>query len=147
MINNLTLVGRLTREAELKYTHSGTAVATFNLAVERPYQKAQGKKETDFINCVVWKGTAEALSNYTSKGSLIGLTGRIQTRSYENNEGRKVYVTEVIAENIKFLEPKRTNQSHSDTKQGNYTGKDETAPEEVFEDDSNVDTSDDDLPF
>lgn len=148
MINNVTLVGRLTRDAELRFTGSGIAVASFNLAAERPYTSANGNKETDFIQCVVWKKTAEALSNYTRKGSLIGLTGRIQTRNYEGNDGKKVYVTEVVAENIKFLESKKTSDKQSSSNQGNYTKsapKDDRDPFE--ENNDNVSISDDDLPF
>ncbi len=106
MINNLTLVGRLTKACDLRYTASGTAVASFTLAVERQFKNSNGEKETDFINCVAWKHTAEALANYTDKGHRIGLTGRIQTRSYENSEGKKIFVTEVVAEQVTFLEPK-----------------------------------------
>lgn len=106
MINNTTLVGRLTRNPELRYTGNGIAVLSFNLAVERNYTNAQGERETDFINCVAWRGTAETLSNFAVKGSLIGITGSIQTRNYENNEGRTVYVTEVVVDNFQMLEPK-----------------------------------------
>ena len=106
MINNVVLVGRLTRDAELRYTGSGIAVASFTVAVERPYTNAQGERETDFINCVAWRKTAEIISNYTRKGSLVGVTGRMQTRNYTNNEGRKVYITEVVCENFQMLEPK-----------------------------------------
>jgi single-strand DNA-binding protein len=106
LINNTTLVGRLTRNPELRYTGSGIAVLSFNLAVERNYTNSQGERETDFINCVAWRGTAETLSNFAVKGSLIGITGNIQTRNYENNEGRTVYVTEVVVDNFQMLEPK-----------------------------------------
>lgn len=148
MINNVTLVGRLTRDAELRYTGSGIAVTSFNLAVERPYTSANGNKETDFIQCVVWKKTAEALSNYTRKGSLIGLTGRIQTRNYEGNDGKRVYVTEVVAENIKFLESKRTSDKQSGRTQGDYTNSNKKDDSDPFESNNdNTDISDDDLPF
>lgn len=106
MINNTTLVGRLTRNPELRYTGSGIAVLSFNLAVERNYTNSQGERETDFITCVAWRGTAETLSNFAVKGSLIGITGNIQTRNYENNEGRTIYVTEVVVDNFQMLEPK-----------------------------------------
>lgn len=106
MINNTTLVGRLTRNPELRYTGSGIAVASFTLAVERNYTNAQGERETDFINCVVWRGAAENFANFAVKGSLIGVTGNIQTRNYENNEGRTIYVTEVVVDNFQMLEPK-----------------------------------------
>jgi len=106
LINNTTLVGRLTRNPELRYTGSGIAVCSFNLAVERNYKNSQGERETDFINCVVWRGTAETLANFAVKGSLIGVTGNIQTRNYENNEGQTIYVTEVVVDNFQMLEPK-----------------------------------------
>ena len=93
MINNVTLVGRLTRDPELRYTGNGTAVVSFTIAADRPFTNSQGEREADFINCVAWRRTAEVVSNYTHKGSLVGVTGRIQTRSYENNEGRTVYLT------------------------------------------------------
>lgn len=147
MINNVVLVGRLTRDAELRYTGSGTAVASFAIAAERAFTNAQGERETDFINCVVWKKTAEALSNYTRKGSLIGVTGRIQTRNYTNNEGRKIYVTEVVAESVQFLEPKKANESRSENPEGDYTKTKEKDDEDPFDENENVDISDDDLPF
>ncbi|HIZ71244.1 MAG TPA: single-stranded DNA-binding protein [Candidatus Atopostipes pullistercoris] len=111
MINNTTLVGRLTRDPELRYTGSGIAVVSFNLAVERNYTNAQGERETDFINCVAWRGLAETLANFSVKGSLIGITGSIQTRNYQNNEGRTVYITEVVADNFQMLEPKSVTDS------------------------------------
>jgi single-strand DNA-binding protein len=106
MLNRVVLVGRLTKDPELKYTPSGVAVANFTLAVNRPFSNQQGEKETDFINCVVWRKPAENVANYLKKGSLAGVDGRLQTRSYENNQGQRVYVTEVTAESVQFLEPK-----------------------------------------
>ena len=109
MINNVTLVGRLTKDIELKYTSNGLAVAQFTLAVARDFANQNGEKETDFINCVIWRKQAETLANYARKGTLIGLTGRIKTRSYDNQEGQRVYVTEVNAERFNFLEKKAEN--------------------------------------
>ena len=111
MINNTTLVGRLTKNPELRYTGSGIAVVSFSLAVERNYTNAQGERETDFINCVAWRGTAETLANFSVKGSLIGVTGSIQTRNYQNNEGRTVYITEVVVDNFQMLESKSVTDS------------------------------------
>lgn len=111
MINNVTLVGRLTKDPELRYTGSGIAVVSFSLAVERNYTNAQGERETDFINCVAWRGLAETLARFSVKGSLIGVTGSIQTRNYQNNEGRTVYITEVVADNFQMLEPKSVTDS------------------------------------
>lgn len=104
MINNVVLVGRLTRDVDLRYTSNGTAYASFTLAVERNFKNQSGEKETDFINCVMWRKPAENLANYTKKGSLIGIEGRIQTRNYDNQQGQRVYVTEVLAEKFSFLE-------------------------------------------
>lgn len=106
MINNVSLTGRLTRDAELKYTQGGTAVAQFTLAVSRQFTNQQGERESDFINCVVWRKSAENFSKFTHKGSLVGVEGHIHTRTYDNKEGQKVYVTEVIVENFALLEPK-----------------------------------------
>lgn len=113
MINNVTLVGRLTKDPELKYTGSGTAVATFTLAVNRNFTNASGEREADFVNCVIWRKPAETLANYAKKGTLIGVVGRIQTRNYENQQGQKVYVTEVVCDNFQLLEPKKDNQQNN----------------------------------
>lgn len=106
MINNVVLVGRLTRNVDLRYTSNGTAYASFTLAVERNFKNQNGEKETDFINCAMWRKAAENFANFTHKGSLVGVEGRIQTRNYENQQGQKVYVTEVLAENFSLLEPR-----------------------------------------
>lgn len=108
MINNVVLVGRLTRDPELRYTPQNQAVGTFGLAVNRQFKNANGEREADFINCVIWRQQAENLTNFAKKGSLIGITGRIQTRSYENQQGQKVYVTEVVADNFQMLESNKT---------------------------------------
>ncbi|HET0714595.1 TPA: single-stranded DNA-binding protein [Streptococcus pneumoniae] len=117
MINNVVLVGRLTRDAELRYTQSNIAVTTFTLAVNRPFKNEAGEREADFINCVIWRQLAENLANWAKKGSLIGVTGVIQTRSYDNQQGQRVYVTEVVASNFQLLESRNSqqnNQSHQD---------------------------------
>lgn len=139
MINNVTLVGRMTRDAELRYTPQNQAVATFTLAVNRNFKNANGEREADFINCVIWRQQAENLANWAKKGALIGITGRIQTRSYENQQGQRVYVTEVVAEQFQLLESQkeRSNQGQS---QG-YS----QAPD--FGRSEPMDISDDDLPF
>ena len=114
MLNNVCLVGRLTKDPELRYTPSNQAVATFSLAVNRNFKSQNGEREADFINCVIWRQQAENLSNWVKKGALIGITGRIQTRSYENQQGQRVYVTEVIADNFQLLEfNKQNNQGQS----------------------------------
>ena len=104
MMNSVCLVGRTTKDPELKYTGNNIAVASFSLAVNRNFKDANGERETDFINCVIWRQQAENLANWVKKGALIGITGRIQTRSYENQQGQRVYVTEVVAENFQMLE-------------------------------------------
>ena len=104
MINNVVLVGRITRDPELRYTPQNQAVATFSLAVNRQFKNANGEREADFMNCVIWRQQAENLANWAKKGALIGVTGRIQTRNYENQQGQRVYVTEVVADSFQMLE-------------------------------------------
>jgi single-strand DNA-binding protein len=113
MLNNVILIGRLTKDPEMRYTPSGQAVTTFTLAVDRGYQNQQGQKEVDFISIVTWAKTAENVANFVKKGRLVAIEGRIQTRNYENNEGKKVYVTEVVADQVKFLESAKDNRSET----------------------------------
>jgi len=117
MINRVVLVGRLTKDPELRYTANGIAVASFTLAVNRPFSNAQGQKEADFINVVVWRKQAENVANFLKKGSQAGVDGRIQTRSFDNNEGRRIFMTEVVGDSVQFLEPRGasggTNQNSS----------------------------------
>ena len=109
-MNNVSLVGRLTKDVELRQTGSNTAVATFTLAVNRNRKNENGEREADFINCVMWRQQAENLANWAKKGSLIGITGRIQTRSYDNQQGQRIYVTEVVAESFQLLESRTTRE-------------------------------------
>ena len=104
MINRVVLVGRMTRGPELRRTPQGDAVTSFTLAVNRNYTSRDGQQQADFINCVVWRKPAENVERYCSKGSLVGVEGRIQTRSYDNSQGQKVYVVEVICDSVQFLE-------------------------------------------
>lgn len=106
MINKVVLIGRLTKDPELRTTSNGTSVCSFNLAVNRKIQQ-QGQPDADFISCVAWGKSADNMTTYLHKGSLIGVEGRIQTRSYDNQQGQRVYVTEVQCESVQFLEPKR----------------------------------------
>lgn len=138
MINNVVLVGRLTKDPDLRYTGSGTAAASFTLAVNRSFKNADGNREADFINCVIWRKSAETLANYARKGTLLGITGRIQTRNYENQQGQRVYVTEVVAENFQLLE-KREESTREQPQQPNGN--------DPFANSSSIDISDDDLPF
>lgn len=106
LINQVTLVGRLTKDPELKITQDGIAVANVTLAVSRNFKNSNGEVETDFVQCTLWRKTAENTVQYCRKGTIVGITGRIQTRSYENHEGRKIYVTDVVADNVRFLSSK-----------------------------------------
>lgn len=107
MINQVTLVGRLTKDPELKRTSEGTPVTNVTVAVNRQYRNQNGEIEADFVQCTLWKKTAENTSRFCRKGSLIGITGRIQTRYYDNQEGKRIYVTEVLADSVRFLEQKK----------------------------------------
>lgn len=141
MLNRVILIGRLTRDPELRYTPNGTATTTFNLAVDRPFTNGNGEREADFISIVTWRQLAETCANYLRKGRLTAIEGRIQVRNYENNEGKRVYVTEVVADNVRFLESNRDqNHQESNTLQRNNN--------DPFSDDGKqINISDDDLPF
>ena len=151
MINNVVLVGRMTRDAELKYTGNNIAVATFSLAVNRNFKDANSERETDFINCVIWRQQAENLANWAKKGALIGITGRIQTRSYENQQGQRVYVTEVVAENFQMLESRAAREGGNAN--GGYNQSQQQAPSysknngNPFGNSNPMDIQDSDLPF
>ena len=106
MINSVVLVGRLTKDPELKYTQGGVAVTRFTLAVNRPFSNQQGQREADFVNCVTWRKQAENMANFLRKGSLAGIEGRIQTSNFEGKDGNRVFMTEVVADSVQFLEPK-----------------------------------------
>ncbi len=171
MMNRVVLVGRLTKDPELKYTPSGVAVASFTLAVNRSFTNQSGEREADFINCVVWRRPAENVANFLKKGSLAGVDGRIQTRNFEGQDGRRVFMTEVVAESVQFLEPRSANQGDRGGSPG-YSGggqRDQNNPysqnqnqqrnnnnnnnytrvdEDPFANDGQpIDISDDDLPF
>ena len=142
MINNVVLVGRLVRGPELRYTPSNQAVATFSLAVNRNFKSQNGEREADFINCVIWRQQAENLANWAKKGALIGITGRIQTRSYENQQGRQVYVTEVVADNFQLLESRKDREA-GQSQEYNQPDFSRQTPMNA----NPMDISDDDLPF
>lgn len=162
-MNTVQLVGRLTRDIELKFTASGTATGSFNLAVNRNFTNQQGEREADFINCVIWRKAAENLANWTRKGSLIAIDGRLQTRSYDNKHGQKVYVTEVVVNSFDLLESKETTnnravQQYSQQSQGqaqaNYNTQGQNSVQSSFGTSSSfmneghpIDISEDDLPF
>ena len=116
MLNRAILTGRLTKDPDVKATQSGVSVANFTLAVNRAFTNKQGEREADFINCVAFRKQAENVGQYLKKGALVGVDGRIQTRTYENNEGRTIYITEVVCDNVQFLESKNQ-QSQSQQNQ------------------------------
>lgn len=163
MINNVVLVGRLTKDMDLRYTSSGTAVGSFTLAVNRNFTSQSGNREADYVNCVIWRKPAETMANYTRKGSLVGVVGRIQTRFYDNPQGQRVYVTEVVCERFQLLESKevseqRQNQSpvmpqnqptaeQSNTTGANYSPDFGAGSDPFGGSGSTIDISDDDLPF
>lgn len=151
MLNRVVLLGRLTKDPELRYTQNGTAVATFTLAVDRRVTNQQGERETDFIPIVVWSKQAELCAQYLGKGRQAAVEGRIQVRNYENNEGRRVYVTEVVAENVQFL---GGGQGSGDFEQRTPVFSGDGKPSRNFQNDNPfaddqrpIDISDDDLPF
>lgn len=113
MINRVVLVGRLTKDPELKYTQGGVAVTRFTLAVNRAFSNQQGEREADFINCVTWRKQAENTANFLRKGSLAGIEGRIQTSSFDGQDGKRVFMTEVVADSVQFLEPRSANSERS----------------------------------
>jgi len=160
MLNRVVLVGRLTKDPELRYTPNGVAVANFTLAVNRPFTNQQGDREADFINIVIWRRQAENVANYLKKGSLAGVDGRMQTRSYENNQGQRVYVTEVMAESVQFLESRNASQNRDEFpdntfgQQGFQNPNEQSKQKKDFRNDDpfsndgqTIDISDDDLPF
>ena len=168
MINNVVLVGRLTKDVELRYTPANQAVATFTLAVNRAFKNANGEREADFINIVIWRQAAENLANWAKKGALLGVTGRIQTRNYENAQGQRVYVTEVVADNFQMLESRAardngqsgggytpTSQANTSNFGGNQASQTQTSSQtpdfgrdsDPFSGGTPMNLSDDDLPF
>lgn len=161
LLNRVVLIGRLTRDPELRYTPSGVAVTQFTLAVDRPFTNQQGSREADFLNIVTWRQLAETCANYLRKGRLTAVEGRIQIRHYDNNEGKRVYVTEIVADNVRFLEsassasnrgeggyappPEPNDGRGQGSSHGSNNSRDNFDP---FSDDGKpVDISDDDLPF
>lgn len=140
MLNRIILVGRLTKDPELRFLPNGVATANFTLAVNRPFTNQQGEREADFINVVIWRKQAENAANYLKKGSLAGVDGRLQTRSYENSEGNRVFITEVVAESVQFLEPKGTPNKQEESSDPFADHKEGLAGDPI-------DISDQDLPF
>lgn len=151
MLNRAVLVGRLTKDPDLRYTQSGIAVANFTVAVNRPFSNQQGTHEADFINCVVWRRQAENFANYMRKGNQVGVDGRIQTRTFETKDGKTAFVTEVVADSVQFLEPKNARQNGANQgapRENPNQQQSENTQEDPFKDEGEpIDISDDDLPF
>jgi len=158
LLNRVILIGRLTRDPELRYTPSGVAVTQFTLAVDRPFTGQGGEREADFIPVVTWRQLAETCANYLRKGRLTAVEGRIQVRNYENNEGKRVYVTEVIADNVRFLESNREGGGGGNREESSFGGGSgggnrggnnfSRNNQDPFSDEGKpIDISDDDLPF
>lgn len=139
MINRVVLVGRITKDPELRKTASGVSVVAFTLAVNRRIKK-EGQPDADFINCQAWQGVADVLHKYTKKGSLIGVEGRIQTRSYDDKSGKHIYITEVVVDNLSLLEKKEKTEAH--TQVDTYA-----PPQEQGYGNDKLDIASDDLPF
>ena len=151
-MNKVVLIGRLTRDPELRYTSSNIPSATFSLAVNRPFQNQNGVREADFINIVMWRKQAETAKKYLTKGSLISIEGRIQTRNYDGADGKKVYVTEVVADNFEFLETKgkKTSTPMSDVSNDiEYSNAPSTnvSDEPYIDFGDTIELSDDDIAF
>lgn len=163
MINRVVLVGRLTKDPELKYTQTGVAVCRFTLACNRPF-KSEGEQQADFINCVTWRKQAENTANFLRKGSLTGIEGRIQTSSFDGQDGKRVFMTEVVADSVQFLEPRNSNAENASSEQSNgrqasgYTNTSNyqqggqnrtemTSNDPFSQSGGPVEVSDDDLPF
>ncbi|MBB5887724.1 single-stranded DNA-binding protein [Lactovum miscens] len=145
MINNVTLVGRLVRDPELKYTASNIANTKVTLAVNRRFKNATGEREADFINLVLWKQNAENFANWMHKGGLVGIVGSIQTRNYENQQGQRVYVTEVLVDHFQSLESRPENQSNQ--QHPRQPAPVQSRQENPFSNSKPMDISDDELPF
>lgn len=156
MINRVVLVGRLTKDPELRFTSSNIAVVTFTLAVNRNFTTQDGKSEADFIQCVAWRKTAENVGKYVRKGSLVGVDGRIQTRNYEAQDGTRRYITEVVCDNVRFLESRgeagterREFSDDNSFEQNRFNPFDSVKEEneDPFSSASSIEIGDDELPF
>ncbi len=144
-MNKVCLTGRITKNIELKYNQNNVAITSFNLAVTRKFKNQNGEYESDFINCIAYKSTAELLNKYVKKGDLLGIEGRIQTRNYEDKDGKRVYVTEVIVDSIDFLQSRKDESKQETTKTENTKQK---LSDDVFSEfGSSIEITDDDIAF
>lgn len=147
-MNKVVLIGRLTKDPELRYTSSNIPSATFSVAVNRPFENQNGVREADFINIVVWRKQAENVKKYVTKGSLVAIEGRIQTRNYDDKEGKKVYVTEVVADNVQFLESKGQRSSNTNAGDSYVDAPTTNVSDEPYIDfGQTIELSDDDIAF
>ncbi|WP_010017875.1 single-stranded DNA-binding protein, partial [Fructobacillus fructosus] len=138
------------KDVELRYTQSGVAVGSFTLAVNRNFTNANGDRESDFINAVIWRKAAENFANFTGKGALVAIEGRLQTRNYENNAGQRVYVTEVAVDNFSLLESKAESEHRRQQNESSNTQQrqqQQSAANPFSSNNGEIDVSDDDLPF
>ncbi|KXA44553.1 single-stranded DNA-binding protein [Staphylococcus sp. HMSC059E03] len=148
MLNRVVLVGRLTADPQYRVTPSSLDVATFTLAVNRNFKDKNGEQQVDFINCVVFRKQAENVNNYLNKGSLAGVDGRLQSRSYENDEGRRVFVKEVVCDSVQFLEPKNAQTSNNNQSNNEVQQREKALQSEnPFNNSNNFDMDDSSLPF
>lgn len=144
-MNKVCLTGRITKNIELKYKQNNVAITSFNLAVTRKFKNQNGEYESDFINCIAYKSTAELLNKYVKKGDLLGIEGRIQTRNYEDKDGKRVYVTEVIVDSIDFLQSRKDESKQKTTETENTKQK---LSDDVFSEfGSSIEITDDDIAF
>lgn len=150
-MNNISLVGRLVKSIDLRFTPSGVAVGNGTIAINRPFKNQAGENEADFINIVIWRKAAENTANYTSKGSLVGVTGRLQSRRYDDKDGKTVFVTEVVAESVQFLDSKSDNKKSENNT--SYENKQQQPSQNQTQSSQNqsqgepLDITDDMLPF
>jgi single-strand DNA-binding protein len=145
-MNKVVLIGRLTKDPDLRYTSSNVPTVNFTIAVSRPFANQAGVREADFINVVVWRKQAENVKKFVTKGSLVAVEGRIQTRNYDGQDGKKVYVTEVIADNVQFLDSKNQRSSNSDV-EFNDAPTTDVADEPYIDFGDTIELSDDDIAF
>ena len=149
-MNIVSLIGRMTKDPELRYTSKGQPVASFNLAINRPFKSNDNQQEADFIPCVVWGTKATNVEKYCSKGSLVGVNGRLQSRSYTNSHNQTVFVLEVICDSVQFLETKKNNDQKSDSAPKSYVDETQHNPNQNFyqqDFETGIDIASDDLPF
>ena len=153
-MNKAFLIGRLTRDPELRYSSNNAAIANFSIAIDRQYTSSDGQRQTDFINIVAFQKQAENIKKYIGKGSLVAVDGRIQTRNYEDKDGKRVYVTEVVADRVQFLDSRNSNNTNNESSENDVTPadfndtKETDVSDDVFADfGSSIEISDDDIAF